>query len=192
MREFETGATRNTDEGRIDPEGFLSPAVIRSYSEYMNKNRVQADGSVRDSDNWQKGIPMDAYMKSMFRHFLEVWEMHRGTFSADKQIENLNALLFNVMGYQHELLKETKAVDKVMAAAAQEPKCSTCFYIGDEVIITRAWGHPDADWVAEFMDSTVGMTGTVVATYGGTYQVNVGRPQSFYYRSEVLQLVKRG
>lgn len=193
MREFETGATRNTDEGRIDPEGFLSPAVLRSYSEYMNKNRVQADGTVRSSDNWQKGIPMDAYMKSMFRHFLEVWEMHRGTFSAEKQIENLNALLFNVMGYQHELLKASKAVDKAMEAAdAAKPECSTYFYIGDEVMITRAWGHPDAEWVAEFMDSTVGMTGTVTNGYGGTYQVDIGRPRAFYYRPEVLQLVKRG
>jgi hypothetical protein len=134
MREFSTGATRNVDEGRIDPEGFMSPTVVRSYSEYMNKNRVQADGTVRSSDNWQKGIPMDAYMKSMFRHFLEVWEMHRGTFSAEQQIENLNALLFNVMGYQHELLKETKAVDEAMTQTTAMAPCSTCFYEGDEVL----------------------------------------------------------
>ena len=106
MREFKTGATRDTDEGRLDYEGFLSPLVLKRYAEYMNKNRVQADGKIRDSDNWQKGIPIVAYMKSMFRHFMDVWTGHRSKASNEEGQEALCALLFNVMGYLHELLKE--------------------------------------------------------------------------------------
>ena len=73
MRSFETGATRNQDASRVDPEGFLSPLVIERFCEYMHINRVQKGGSLRDSDNWQKGIPKDVYMKSAWRHFLHLW-----------------------------------------------------------------------------------------------------------------------
>ena len=105
MRKFETGATRNTDDGKLDFEGFLSPAVLRRFAEYMHKNRVQADGNLRASDNWQKGIPKDAYMKSGFRHFFAWWAKHReGTTPAEME-EDLCALLFNVQGYLFEILK---------------------------------------------------------------------------------------
>ena len=110
QRAFETGATRSSESGRYDPEGFLSPLVIERFSEYMNSHRVQPDGSVRSSDNWQKGIPQEAYMKSMWRHFLHLWTRHRGFAPSDLMAsasmeEDLCALLFNVQGMLHEVLK---------------------------------------------------------------------------------------
>ena len=110
VRTFETGATRDTDEGKFDYEGFLSWAVLKRYAEYMHENRTLSDGSLRDSDNWQDGIPKDQYMKSMFRHFMEVWEDHRMTKVSPDREENLCALLFNVMGYLFELLDEDDRV----------------------------------------------------------------------------------
>ena len=105
IRTFGTGATRNVDSSRIDPEGFLSPQVILEFSNYMNTNRIQVDGSVRSSDNWQKGIPLDAYMKSMWRHFLEVWLIHRAEASDDtKMRQALCGVMFNAMGYLFEIL----------------------------------------------------------------------------------------
>lgn len=106
MREFNTGATRNDNENKYDFEGFLSPLVIEAYGKYMHKHRKQADGKLRDSDNWQKGIPKEAYVKSAWRHFLDWWMEHRGYKSRDGIEDALMALLFNVMGYAHELLKE--------------------------------------------------------------------------------------
>jgi len=103
MRKFPSGATRNTNQGKIDPEGFLSPTALDAFFQYMNKHRVQSDGALRDSDNWQKGIPVDAYMKSAWRHFFAVWRGHRGT---GIQVEDLCALLFNVQGLLHETLKK--------------------------------------------------------------------------------------
>jgi hypothetical protein len=112
MREFSTGATRDNDTTKNDYEGFLSPLVLERYGNYMTKHRKQADGQLRDSDNWQKGIPKDVYMKSMWRHFLDVWFIHRGYKRFDKQRneditldEAICALLFNVMGYLFEILK---------------------------------------------------------------------------------------
>jgi hypothetical protein len=104
MRVFETGATRDSDETKPDYEGYLSPLVIEEFGRYMTRHRLQADGSLRASDNWQKGIPADAYMKSMWRHFFAVWKGHR---QGAPSVEDLMGLLFNVQGYTHELLKSS-------------------------------------------------------------------------------------
>ena len=106
-RTFDTGATRDTQDGKLDFEGFLSPLVMKRYAEYLNGHRTMKDGSTRDSDNWQKGIPLDVYMKSAFRHFMDMWMIHRkwnpdlGSFMEDAMC----GLLFNTMGYLHERLK---------------------------------------------------------------------------------------
>jgi len=120
-RTFGTGATRDTEEGKLDYEGFLSPIVLERYARYMHKNREQSDGSVRSADNWQKGIPFEVYMKSLWRHFMDVWTKHRemhGWEGWDGSVEELTdpyaiafeealcGVLFNTMGYLHELLKE--------------------------------------------------------------------------------------
>jgi hypothetical protein len=106
IRKFQTGATRDTDEGKYDYEGFLSPLVIQRFGKYMHKHRKQSDGSLRDSDNWQKGIPKDAYIKSAWRHFMDWWLEHRRKESREGLEDALCALLFNVQGYLHEHLKE--------------------------------------------------------------------------------------
>src|SRR5437870_4323890 len=101
MRKFTTGATRDTDAGKLDYEGFFSPLVLERRAQYMNKHRVQSDGQLRASDNWQKGIPREAYMKSGFRHFTDWWKEHRGIATKDGIEEALCALMFNVEGYLH-------------------------------------------------------------------------------------------
>jgi len=103
IRTFSTGANRDVDNGKLDYEGFLSPTVLKRFSEYMHKNRFLRDGSMRDSDNWQKGIPLNVYMKSMMRHFMSIWLDHR--LGGYAQEEELCALMFNVMGYLHQRLK---------------------------------------------------------------------------------------
>jgi len=104
VRKFETGATRDTAQNKLDFEGFFSPLVMERYAEYMHKHRLMADGSLRDSDNWQKGIPLPVYMKSGFRHFFDWWKGHRGLPLKDCLEEVLCALLFNAGGYLHEIL----------------------------------------------------------------------------------------
>jgi hypothetical protein len=110
LRTFETGATRDADLGKFDYEGFLSPRVIERYGAYMHKHRKQTDGKLRDSDNWQKGIPLGAYMKSLWRHFFDLWKLYRGLKATDNNgpvsVEDAACgILFNTMGYLHEYLK---------------------------------------------------------------------------------------
>ena len=112
IRTFETGATRNLDYNKLDYEGFLSPTALHAFAEYMHGKRVQADGTLRASDNWQKGIEINSYMQSMFRHMMDVWLLHRGHAPIQPESgqpvelkEALCALMFNVQGYLHESLK---------------------------------------------------------------------------------------
>ena len=104
-RTFESGATRDTDTGKLDYEGFLSPLVLERYAQYLNKHRTMKDGTERASDNWQNGIPLSVYMKSLLRHVVAVWTIHRGWPHKEDLEEALCAVMFNTMGYLHEILK---------------------------------------------------------------------------------------
>ena len=106
VRTFGTGATRDLDANKLDFEGFLSPLVLKRYAEHMHRARKMPDGSMRNSDNWQLGIPKEAYIKSAFRHFFDVWSTHRGLPTESDMETELCALLFNISGYLHETIKE--------------------------------------------------------------------------------------
>lgn len=114
VRQFPTGATRDTEDGKLDYEGFLSPLALKRFAEYMHHHRKQSDGELRASDNWQKGIDFNSYMKSGFRHFFDWWSLHRGipVQGVTKQ-EALCALMFNCMGYLHEELKKEVVTNDV-------------------------------------------------------------------------------
>lgn len=194
MRTFDTGATRNADDNRLDYEGFLHPAVLKAFSEHMHVNRRQADGQLRDSDNWQKGIPKDAYMKSMWRHFHEVWQLHRDTGTAD--ISALSALLFNVMGYMFEELVETGEAtrpdrESLPAQSAEVPKAPFQFQVGDTVKIGKV--DPNWEFRAHHLEGTEGRTGTVLALdeVNGDAFVGLSVHGSWFYPVESLQLVER-
>lgn len=115
VRTFDSGATRDTLGSKLDYEAFLSPRALRCYAEYMHSHRVQSDGTMRDGDNWQKGIPIPQYMKSLYRHVQDAHAVHRDvpTFDANDghkfNIEELLcAILFNAFGYLHEHLKKER------------------------------------------------------------------------------------
>ena len=114
VRVFPSGATRTADDHRYDPEGFLAPVVVERYAEFMHRHRQQADGMLRASDNWQKGMPLAAYAKGLWRHVLHFWLRHRGYQphdpSAEPSIEDdLCSIIFNASGYLFELLRRQDA-----------------------------------------------------------------------------------
>lgn len=107
VRIFDSGATRDSDTGKLDYRGFLSPLVLKRFAEYMQQHQVQSDGTLRASDNWKKGIPQDAYLSSELRHMIDVWLILEGyPEHAREGIEDaLCAMLFNIQGMLHEILK---------------------------------------------------------------------------------------
>lgn len=110
-RLFETGATRDTDATKLDYEGFIAPRVLRRYAEYMHECRLRnipPGDAMRASDNWQKGIPRDAYVKSLLRHVMEVWESHR---QGQYDERALCAVMFNAMGLLFEITRPTEQME---------------------------------------------------------------------------------
>ena len=105
-RHFPSGAYRDTIAGKLDYEGFLAPAVLERYAQYMDKHRLQSDGTGRDSDNWQAGMPKAVYIKSGLRHVMDWWKEHRGAESRDGVEDALCGVIFNAMGYLLEVLRE--------------------------------------------------------------------------------------
>jgi len=107
IRTFETGATRSPMKDKLCYSGFLSPLALKRFAEYMHHHRTQANGQIREPNNWKKGIPLDSFMDSMSRHYQDVW-LHMDGFSeeATEDIETaLCGLMFNVQGMLHELTK---------------------------------------------------------------------------------------
>lgn len=112
-RQFATGATRSASDNKVDFEGFLSPLALRRFGEYMHLCRtrnVPAGETLRASDNWQKGMPVPEYMKSLLRHVVEMWLLLDGYPVTDERgpidLETAAcAAFFNVQGILHETVK---------------------------------------------------------------------------------------
>lgn len=111
-REFETGAYRDTEEGKLKYEGFISPLTEKRFAQYMHEHRHQKDGAMRAADNWQLGINLESYADSLVRH-VQDFRLHHDKFSeeaTDPDLESvLCAIMFNVQGYLFELLKAKKS-----------------------------------------------------------------------------------
>ena len=110
IRTFETGATRDTAQSKLDYVKALSPIVLRRYVQYLDKHRLQSDGNYRAFNNWKQGIPQDVYHSSNGRHFIDAWLLTEGYTAEDNhgpvELEDaLCAQLFNIMGRLHEILK---------------------------------------------------------------------------------------
>jgi hypothetical protein len=112
IRSFSSGATRNSDVDKLDYEGFLHPDVLHRFAQYMHKHRKLEDGSLRASDNWQKGIPTEELMKSKLRHVFDVWTFHRNRFFGFDMEEALCGVLFNTLAYLHYLVVLRKPTSK--------------------------------------------------------------------------------
>ena len=116
IRVFETGATRDTDKGKLSYVKALSPLVLRRYVQYIGEHRKQSDGTMRDWDNWKAGIPQDEYLDSLGRHFVDLWLLTE-KYSAEDNHGPVNlesvlcAIIFNASGYLHEILRKDNCAD---------------------------------------------------------------------------------
>ena len=132
MRKFKGGAVRDIERGKIDYEGCFSPLVFHLFGEFMHKHNLRVDGKLRRCDDWQKGIPKESYVKSLWRHFLDFWSLYRGMAVYKERTDNGelthilsvpkkpvpkgweeqtiedagSAIIFNIQGFLHEHLKE--------------------------------------------------------------------------------------
>ena len=113
LRKFDTGAIRDTDSGKLSYSKGLSFLVLRRYLQYLGKHRTLPDGSVRDWDNWKKGIAPEVYRDSLTRHVADVNIVADGYSAEDNHgkcdLEDLLcAVMFNSMGWLYEILESKK------------------------------------------------------------------------------------
>lgn len=109
MRQFDSGATRDSDEGKFCYEGFLSPLVLSKFAEYMHGHRVQSNGELRAPDNWQKHFGerhFSVCMDSLLRHVMDMWLEHRGHKSREGIENAIMGVMFNVMAYADKYYKD--------------------------------------------------------------------------------------
>jgi len=130
IRNFESGATRDTSKGKFEYYGFRHPLCEHSFAGYMHHHRKQADGSFRDADNWWKGWDKEISLKCMARHFEDLTALHAGYCVYKERVgdaeythilkpneqpfpnwrkvteeESCNAIRFNADAYKLDLLK---------------------------------------------------------------------------------------
>lgn len=102
IRAFKGGATRDGHGNKYDYEAFTNALVKRRFAKFMHFHRRQKDGSLRDGDNWQRGMPREVFMKSLIRHVEQLhyqWDKRRQLSET-----TLCAIRFNADGLLHELL----------------------------------------------------------------------------------------
>ena len=114
VRKFDTGATRDTSEGKLEYARFNSPLVMKRFAEYMDLHRKQTDGNLREPDNWQNLFGdkhEDVCMDSLWRHLMDVWLINKGfPNEAREDIESaLCAIMFNTQAWLFKVLKDKQS-----------------------------------------------------------------------------------
>jgi hypothetical protein len=175
MNQFSSGAIRDTDIDKLQYARFLSPLVIKRYCEYLHKHRKQADGKIREPDNWKLGIPQLRYMDSKFRHFMDTWLINCGypkEATEQNEEETLCAELFNTMGKLHEILQEKIKLSELADSAyigpwkPYFPRCT--IYVSHPIC-----GKSEANATHEEMKNNCEKASSIISVLRRNYNLKV-------------------
>ncbi len=86
VRILESGASRDTDNGKFEYLGFMHPLNDYSFAKYMHKHRFMSDGSMRDANNWWGGFGLDVCIQSLARHIEDLKLIYAGYFVYEKRV----------------------------------------------------------------------------------------------------------
>jgi hypothetical protein len=136
IRVLKSGALRDTDNGKFEYLGFMEPYNDYSFAKFMHKHRLLPDGTMRASNNWQKGFGREVTIQSLVRHVEDLKLLYTGYFVYEfreggkaerivlrKKLKKLpknykeidveeccNAIRFNVEAFKKEYLAEKEAI----------------------------------------------------------------------------------
>lgn len=97
ITQFESGAIRDTQEGKLDFIETLSYTALSRYIKYMTGKKEKYG-----SGNFKKGIPIDSYEKSLMRHIDKYMRNKYEGASDELDQDHLSAMVFNIFGIMHE------------------------------------------------------------------------------------------
>ena len=128
MRTFKTGATRDDNTHKLNHVRGLSTQVQQRYLEYLGVHRLQKDGSLRDWDNWKRGIDVNDYRESLLRHANDAVRASMGLpVPENASLEDLLcAIRFNADGWLFELLAAKSGNRELSDIPVMQPICGNC------------------------------------------------------------------
>ncbi len=94
---FETGAVRDSQEGKEDYIETISWTAFKRYAQYMTSKK-----SRYGQGNFKKGIPIESYEQSLIRHIQKYLENKYEEGVLEAEDDHLSACLFNIFGIMHE------------------------------------------------------------------------------------------
>lgn len=97
IRQFSTGAVRDTGEDKEDYIESISWLTMKRYCIYMGKMAKKYGRG-----NWIKGIPADSYEQSLLRHIQKYISAKYYGVEIEPEVDHLSAALFNLQGLIHE------------------------------------------------------------------------------------------
>ena len=87
-RGFNSGAVRDAGGGKVEP-GLISPLFLERLGW-----RMSGGAEKYDPRNWEQGMPLDTYWRSLWRHLVEFGH-------GDGDEDHLAAAAFNLMAFMH-------------------------------------------------------------------------------------------
>lgn len=97
ITKFNTGAIRDSQEGKEDYIETISWTAFKRYAQYMTGKK-----SRYGAGNFKKGIPIESYEASLVRHLQKYLSNKYEGGNVEKEDDHLSAILFNVFGIMHE------------------------------------------------------------------------------------------
>lgn len=97
VTQFNTGAIRDSQEGKPDFVETISWTAFNRFAKYMTSKKEKYG-----SGNFKKGIPIDSYEKSLVRHIDKYFRNKYEDGDDEKGEDHLSAIVFNVFGIMHE------------------------------------------------------------------------------------------
>lgn len=97
IKKFESGAIRDSQEGKTCFIETISFTAHNRYAKYMTKKKEKYG-----SGNFKKGIPIESYEASLLRHIDKYFRNKYENGNDEKDEDHLAAIRFNVDGIMHE------------------------------------------------------------------------------------------
>lgn len=101
---FNTGAIRDSQEGKEDYIETISWTAFRRYAQYMTGKKKKYGAG-----NFKKGIPVSSYEQSLVRHIQKYLANKYENQGLEESEDHLSAMVFNIFGIMHE---EARYVDE--------------------------------------------------------------------------------
>lgn len=97
ITKFNTGAIRDSQDGKEDYIETISWLAMKRYAKYMTGKKYKYGAG-----NFKKGIPISNYEQSLLRHIQKYLSNKYEGSDIEKNEDHLAAIVFNTFGIMHE------------------------------------------------------------------------------------------